>query len=208
MNKTFLQAMQFRHACKKFDPDKKIAEKDFEQILEFGRLSPSSFGMEQWKFLVIQTPELRQKLQQACWNQSQISDCSHVIAIVAKIADILPGSDYSKAIYERKDLPEDSVKASLTRYANFHKNELNPYMSTFAWSAKQCYIALANMMTGAASLGIDSCPIEGFSKKDVDALLELDISRYQTAVVVCFGYRAGDQSQCFRQDINNLVEYR
>ncbi|WP_246499639.1 nitroreductase family protein [Thiothrix unzii] len=81
----FLQAMNFRHACKKFDPQRTIAAEDFQQILEVGRLSPSSFGMEHWHFVVVQTPELREKLREACWNQPQITESSHVVVILESV---------------------------------------------------------------------------------------------------------------------------
>ncbi|HRJ53402.1 MAG TPA: NAD(P)H-dependent oxidoreductase [Candidatus Thiothrix moscowensis] len=204
----FLQAMNFRHACKKFDPQQKIAEADFQQILEFGRLSPSSFGMEHWRFVVVQTPELREKLREQCWNQPQITDSSHVMVILAKSAAVEPGSTYVKQLFGRRGLPVEAEQAYLERYAAHNASEIAPYMNTFAWASKQCYIALANMMTGAASLGIDSCPIEGFSKAGVEEVLGVDTAQYGVAVVVAFGYRAGEQTSRLRQPLAELVEYR
>ncbi|MEE9351911.1 MAG: NAD(P)H-dependent oxidoreductase [Thiotrichaceae bacterium] len=203
----FLKAMQFRHACKKFDSDKKIDEGDFSKILEFGRISPSSFGMEQWKFLVVQTPEKRASLQEACWGQPQVVESSHVVIILAKVEDVKPGTGYVKEMFERRNLPEDAFNLYLEKYESYFKTEIDPYMNTFAWSSKQCYLALANMMTGAASLRIDSCPIEGFSREAVDTLLKLDTNELQTAVIVTFGYRAGEQTPCFRQDKDQVIDY-
>lgn len=204
----FMQAMSFRHACKKFDSQRKIPADEFQQILEFGRLSPSSFGMEQWRFVVVQTPELREKLREVCWNQPQITESSHVVVILAKTTEVEPGTEYVNRLYQRRGLPEDRLQASLERYANHHATEIKRYIGTYGWSSKQCYIALANMMTGAASLGIDSCPIEGLSKEGVEAVLNVDTSKYEVAVAVAFGYRAGEQTQCLRQPLDELVEYR
>ena len=204
---TFSQAMQFRHACKQFKPDKKISTDDFTQILEFGRLSPSSFGMEQWRFLVVETPELRERLKEACWGQPQITDSSHVIVILAKTAMVKPNTDYVNQLFVRRNMPDDALQMYLEKYETHHETEINPVMSTYAWSSKQCYIALANMMTGAASLGIDSCPIEGFSKAQVEQVLDVDTEQYEVAVLVTFGYRAGEQTPCYRQEIDDLVEY-
>lgn len=204
----FAQAMQFRHACKQFDPERTIPDDAFEQILEFGRMSPSSFGMEQWRFVVVQTPELRQRLREACWNQPQITDSSHAIVILAKTSAVKPGTDYVEALFKRRGLPEDAFRGYLAKYAEHHETEITPYMSTFAWSSKQCYLALANMMTGAASLGIDSCPIEGFGKTDVEAVLDLDTSEHEVAVVVTFGYRKDEQPPHYRQTLTGIVEYR
>ena len=203
----FMQAMTFRHACKKFDPQRTISAEDFQQILEFGRLSPSSFGMEHWRFVVVQTPAMREKLREACWGQAQITDSSHVVVILAKTAAVEPYSDYVKSLFARRGLPAEAEQAYLARYAAHNEHEVRPYMNTSAWSSRQCYIALANMMTGAASLGIDSCPIEGFSKTGVEALLGVDTAQYGAAVVVAFGYRAGEQTTCLRQPLDVLVDY-
>jgi nitroreductase len=205
---SFAQAMDFRHACKKFDATRQIPDEQFNQILEFARLSPSSFGMEAWRFVVVQTPELREQLKACCWNQAQVTDSSHVVVILAKTAAVKAGSDYVKAIFKRRNLPDDQYEAYLTRYGIHQATEVEPYMSLYAWSAKQCYIALANMMTGAASLGIDSCPMEGFVKLDVESLLNIDTTQYEVAVVVAFGYRAGEQPAHLRQPIEAMLEYR
>ncbi|MBO0614536.1 MAG: hypothetical protein RL122_348 [Pseudomonadota bacterium] len=204
----FMQAMTFRHACKKFDPTRQIPADDFQQILEFGRLSPSSFGMEHWHFVVVQTPELREQLREACWGQPQITESSHVVVILAKTAAVEPYSAYVQRLFGRRGLPTEAEQAYLARYAAHNDSEIKPYLNTFAWSSKQCYIALANMMTGAASMGIDSCPIEGFSKPGVEELLAVDTSQYGAAVVVTFGYRAGEQPAKLRQPLADLVEYR
>ncbi|UJS26526.1 NAD(P)H-dependent oxidoreductase [Thiothrix winogradskyi] len=205
---SFMQAMNFRHACKKFDPARQIPADEFQQILECGRLSPSSFGMEHWHFVVVQTPALREQLREACWNQPQITESSHVVVILAKTAAVEPGSDYVQRLFGRRGLPAEASAVYLERYAAHNASEIKPYMNTFAWSAKQCYLALANMMTGAASLGIDSCPIEGFSKAGVEALLGIDAEQYGVAVLVTFGYRAGEQTPRLRQALADLVEYR
>lgn len=205
---SFMEAMQFRHACKQFDPTRRIPPAEFRQILEFARLSPSSFGMEPWRFVVVQDPALRQRLREQCWNQPQITDSSHVVVILAKIQAVKPDSDYVRRIIHRRGLPTEAEEAAWQRYVNHHHKEVWPVMSTFAWASKQCYIALANMMTGAASLGIDSCPIEGFSKAGVEEVLDIDRQQYGVAVVVAFGYRAGAQSKRLRQTLDELVEWR
>ena len=204
---TFLEAMNLRHACKKFDPTQAIPAEQFQQILEFGRLSPSSFGMEPWRFAVVQTPELRAQLKEACWNQPQITESSHVVVILAKTSAVKPGTDYVETIFRRRGLPDDMFKGYLARYGAHHEHEVEPYINTLGWSSKQCYLALANMMTGAASLGIDSCPIEGFSKAEVEKLLKVDTADYGAAVVVAFGYRAGEQTPRLRQPLENMVDY-
>lgn len=203
-----LEALKFRHACKIFDPARKIKKGDLETILHCGRLSPSSFGMEPWKFLVVQNTGVREQLRTACWNQPQITDSSHVIVILVTPEAIRPDTDYVRSMFARRNLPEDAEAAYLKRYKSHLKSEVEPLMSYYAWGSKQCYIALANMMTGAAAQGIDSCPIEGFCKHDVEATLEIDTDQYQVAVIAAFGYRAGGQPPQLRRDSSALIEYR
>lgn len=205
---TFMDAMNFRHACKKFDATRKITDAEFEQVLEIGRLSPSSFGMEQWRFVVVQTPELREQLREVCWNQPQIVESSHVVVILAKTEAVKAGNEYVTRLFDRRGLPQEARDAYIERYDAHMQQEILPHMSVYAWSAKQCYLALANMMTGAAAMGIDSCPIEGFEKAGVERVLDVDTSQYEAAVVVTFGYRAGEQTPRLRQDLSDMVEYR
>lgn len=203
-----LDALKFRHACKIFDPDRKIEKDDLETILQCGRLSPSSFGMEPWKFLVIQDTAVREKLRTACWNQPQITDSSDVVVILVTPDAIRPDTDYVKSMFARRNLPQDAKAAYLERYKSHLESEVEPLMSYYAWGSKQCYIALANMMSGAAAQGIDSCPIEGFCKKDVETALQIDTDQYQVAVIAAFGYRAGEQTHQFRRDSDAVIEYR
>lgn len=203
-----LEALQFRHACKKFDPVRKIPRDDFATILECGRLSPSSFGMEPWKFVVVETPALREALRKACWDQAQITDSSDVVVIVGKTGVLRPDSDYVKTMFERRNFPPEALTAYIQRYADHHVGEIDSVMNDYAWASKQCYIALANMMSAAAAAGIDSCPIEGFGKADVEQVLGLDPSREEAVVVVAFGYRQVEQTPRFRLDFAEVVEYR
>jgi nitroreductase len=204
---TVLEALHFRHACKKFDPQRSIAKEDLEAILECGRLSPSSFGMEPWRFLVIRSQDLRERLRPACWNQPQITDCSDVVVILTKPEAVRPGSAYVKAMFDRRPLTAEAKQAYLERYKSHLEAEVEPLMSYHAWASKQCYIALANMMTAAASAGIDSCPIEGYEKAAVEAALQIDTLQYQVAVIVALGYRADEQTPRFRLPLDEVVEY-
>ena len=111
MEKTFMEAMDFRHACKVFDETKKITDEDMNYILEVGRKSPSSFGMEGWKFLVITNEELKAKIRPVCWNQVQVTSCSHLVIILAAIdavkklaADVGIPADL-KDIVKSEDIP-------------------------------------------------------------------------------------------------------
>ncbi len=201
-----IDALKFRHACKKFNPNKKIPREDLDQILEAACLSPTSFGMEAWKFLVIASPEVRAKLRPACWDQAQVTDSSHVIVILARPELIVPENDYVLKNFLRRQLPEDATKAYVKRYQWYMDTEVYPRMSPYAWCAKQCYIGLANIMTAAASLGIDSCPMEGYEKDRVEEVLGIDTKTYEVAVLVALGYRAAEQTPRRRHNMDDLVE--
>jgi len=203
-----IDALHFRHACKKFDPDKKIAPDDLDTILAAARLSPSSFGMEAWKFLVLQSADIRKKLRPACWDQAQVTDSSHVVVILARPDLVTPGNPYVDKCFARRGLPKDATNAYIEKYKWYMETEVFPLMNLYAWCSKQCYIALANIMTTAASLGIDSCPMEGFEKDRVEAVLGIDTKAFAVAVLVALGYRAGDQPPRLRQPKEMLVEIR
>ena len=203
-----IKALNFRHACKLFDPKKKISKEQMNMIIKAAHLSPSSFGLEAWKFLVISSDKVKKILRPACWNQPQITDASHVIVILLNPKVAHPSHEYIKLNFERRGLSEDLTKAYIVRYKNHMETEVFPRMSAYAWCSKQCYIALANIMTTAASEGIDTCPIEGFEKEWVEKVLNIDTEKYEVAVVVALGYRAKEQPPRRRQPLENIVEYR
>ena len=207
MPKTFEEAMDFRHACKAFDVSKKISDEDMYAILEMGRKSPSSFGMEGWKFLVITNDALKAKLRPACWNQEQITSCSHLVVVLAGIASLKPQSGLVKKRFERRDMPQEKLDMYLNLYASHLAQTLASDANIYAWSARQTYIAAANMMTYAATLGIDSCPIEGFEKEKVEEILQLDTTQFQVAMLLPFGYRINPQSTQLRRPFEEVVEY-
>jgi len=202
----FAEAMQFRHACKRF-ADKNIPEEMFGQILEFGRMSPSSFGMEPWRFIVTTDGALRETLRPLCWNQPQITECSHLVLITADNECVKPGTEYVRAMFARRGLPEEAMEAYLERYKSHMGPQFHSREAIEAWTHKQCYLAAANMMTGAASLGIDSCPIEGFEKMKVEAALALEPAR-SVALIIAFGYRLNPQPEHWRLDPDTIVERR
>jgi len=204
MENKFIEAMQFRHACKEFDGTKKISDEDFNTILEIGRLSPSSFGYEPWKFVVVQNETLREKLKEFTWGAGgQLPTASHFVLILARKAKGMKyGSDYIDKMMELKQLPEDITALYKQFYEKFQKEDFNLLendRALFDWSCKQTYIAMGNMMTGAASLGIDSCPIEGFDSKSANEFivneLGIDGEEFGVAVMTAFGYRKENPSR-------------
>ena len=207
MQNDFTKAMDFRHACKVFDENKKINEEEMHYILEAGRKSPSSFGMEAWKFLVITNEELKAKLRPFCWDQVQITSCSHLVVVLAGIENVKVESGIPKKRFMRREMPQEKLDFYLDLYAKHLEHTLSTDENIYAWTSKQSYIALGNMMTAAAFIGIDSCPIEGFEKENVEEVLGLDTSKYQVAVIVPFGYRINEQSTQQRLPFDEVVEF-
>lgn len=207
MQNDFTKAMDFRHACKVFDETKKISDEEIHYILEAGRKSPSSFGMEAWKFLVITNEELKIKLRPFCWDQVQITSCSHLVIVLAGIENAKVESGMPKKRFSRRNMPQEKLDFYMEIYAKHLAGTLSSDKNIYAWTAKQSYIALGNMMTAAAYIGIDSCPIEGFEKEKVEEVLDLDTSKYQVAVIVPFGYRLNEQSTQLRLPFDEVVEF-
>lgn len=218
MNKDeILNAYYFRHACKDFDTSRTIPAEDFDFILETGRLSPSSFGFEPWEFLVVQNPELREKLREFSWGgQNQIPHSSHLVVYLAKKKPIMCyDSNYVKSFMtDIQCLPEEIVEMKSNRYELFQKEDfklLDDDRAMFDWACKQVYIALANMMTAAAMIGVDSCPIEGFAASRLEEVLQndfgYDTAQYGVAVMCAFGYRVKDPRPKTRQPMEKIVRW-
>ncbi|MCF6331509.1 MAG: NAD(P)H-dependent oxidoreductase [Sulfurimonas sp.] len=209
MNKkdAFLEIMNFRHACKIFDDTKKISDDDINYILEVARKSPSSFGMEGWKFLVITNEELKAKLKPFCWNQVQITTCSHLVIVLGAIDSLKVENGVVRSQLSRREMPQENLDAFVELYASHLSDTLSSDEKIYQWSARQTYIAAANMMSAAAFIGIDSCPIEGFEKEDVQKILKLDTTAYRVAMILSFGYRINEQPKQLRSNFESIVEF-
>lgn len=207
MENNFTKAMNFRHACKVFDENKRISDEDIKFILEAGRKSPSSFGMEAWKFLVITNTELKEKLKPLCWNQAQITTSSHLVVILTSIDNVKPESGLAKKRFQRREMTQEKLDFYLGLYAGHLQETLSTDENIHHWTSKQAYIAAANMMTAAAYIGIDSCPMEGFEKEKIEEVLGLDTTQNQLALILPFGYRIDEQSTQQRLDFDEVVEF-
>jgi nitroreductase len=175
-------------------------------ILESARLSPSSFGMEPWRFIVVTTQELKEKIRPYCWDQPQITTCSHLVIVVANIIDPKPASPYTRAMFERRGLTPEMFE----RYCALYDRWIGRYNDDefVAWCQKQCYIAAANMMSVGAMINVDSCPIEGFEEDGVSDVLGLDTSKEKIAMLLPLGYRINPVTPKYRRSFDDLVEYR
>jgi nitroreductase len=207
-----LETLRWRYAVKAFDPGRRIAPELWAALEEALVLTPSSYGLQPWKFLVITGAELRAELRPFSWNQSQITDCSHLVVLLRQ-------RTISPADAERLIKATASCRgldpASLEPYRQMiHKDLIDGPRSQMigSWAANQVYIALGNLMTAAALLGVDTCPIEGFSPSDYDRILQLEDSPYQSAVVCACGYRSADDRYAalakVRYSAAELIEHR
>ncbi len=212
-----LEAFNFRHACKLFDINKIISDEDMEFILETARLSPSSFGFEPWHFIVVQNKELRTKLKDSAWGATaKLDTASHfVLGLTMKSPLIKYDSSYIKEFMEKiQQLPENVVDGKGEMFEAFQKSDfdLTDDRKLFDWAAKQCYLPLANMMTSAAMIGIDSCPIEGFEQETTNKILQevlnVDTNKFGISYMVAFGYRVNEPRAKTRRSINNIITYK
>ncbi|MEW5893821.1 MAG: NAD(P)H-dependent oxidoreductase [Pseudomonadota bacterium] len=202
MKQQLAELFHRRYACHVFEPGRSIASQDLEFVLEAGRLSPSSFGLEHWKFIVVQSPELKQALQGACFQQAQVGGAAAVIVILAKLAELDPDSPYLRRLLER-EYPDEQLAQALNNYRSFHAAT-----DVRAWSVSQCHIAAANMMLAATAAGLDSCAIGGFLPDQVKAILQIDPAQYEVALILPIGYCAEKPHEKRRLPLTELVEYR
>lgn len=207
-----LESLRWRYAVKAFDPERTIAPELWATLEQALVLTPSSYGLQPWKFLVIRDPQLRSELRPSSWNQSQITDCSHLVVLLRRRAITAADADQLIATTaERRGLEV----GSLDGYRQMIQRDLveGPRSHTIGtWASNQVYIALGNLMTSAALLGVDTCPIEGFSPPDYDRILGLEATPFQSAVVCACGYRSANDKYAalakVRYDANELIEHR
>ena len=207
---TYINSLNWRYATKKFDTTKKVSNKDLDTILEAASLTPTSYGLQPFKIIVIENPEIREKLKPFAWGQSQITEASHLIAIVnyTTFGDELI-DDYLANIGATRGIPTEGLKG----YADFMKSKLTPLSDDqkAIWTAKQTYIALGNILSAAAELKIDTCPMEGFDANEFNNILGLTDRNLNTSVLITIGYRAEeDQTQHYkkvRKSKEKLIQY-
>ena len=184
----FIKQQNWRYATKKFDATKKISNEDLETLKEAIRLSSSSYGLQPYKVLIVENPELRAKLQPVAWGQSQIVDASHLF-IFANIVNLSDKEidNYIKNIAETRGIPLENVSG----YGDFMKSKITslPEDVKNNWTAKQTYLALGNLLNAAADLHIDATPMEGFEPEKVNEILGLNELGLNASLIATVGYR-------------------
>lgn len=203
-----IEDLNWRYATKKFDPKKKIAKKDLGELLEALRLSPSSYGLQPWKFLVVTDKKLRENLREhASRGQPQITDASHLIVLCVRTnLDEKFVKLYAESMAKARKVPVDSLKAREESIIEALKKKPDVQ----EWASRQVYIALGFLMAACAQKRIDSCPMEGFEPEKLDELLGLKKKNLKSVVLCPVGYRGDDkyaESRKVRFDKKNVIEY-
>lgn len=186
-----IAALRWRYATKQFDVSRKIPASIWDAIEESLVLTPSSFGLQPWKFFVVQSPALRAKLLSESWNQPQVTDASHFVVLTARTdlstADIDAWISRMAEVQKKSSEDVAPLKGMIAGFAERMSAD-----DRAAWNTRQIYIALGQLMTTAAVLGVDACPMEGISASAYDRVLGLEGSGYATVVACALGYRAAD----------------
>ncbi|MDF4223425.1 nitroreductase family protein [Maribacter sp. M208] len=197
--KTILDNLNWRYATKKFDSTKKLSNENLNTLLEAARLTASSYGLQPYHIYVIENEEIRTRLRKVSYDQPQITDASHLIVLANKptFNDTLI-DDYIENIMVVRGLSKDDLK----EFSQTMKSTLLdlPDAQKGAWTSNQAYIVLGNLMTVAANMQIDACPMEGFDNEQYNEILGLSDIGLNAAVVLAVGYRSKeDETQNYRK---------
>ena len=206
-----LAAQAWRYATKQFDASKTIPAPVWQALEDSLVLSPSSYGLQPWQFFVVTNSDLRAKLRPHSWNQTQVTDASHLVVFaipdkvdvsymekyLARIAEVRSVTIESLGFY-RDMMMADVIAGPRQAWVN-------------EWAARQVYIALGNFMTSAALVGVDTCPLEGIDPREYDAILDLPAKGFNTIVACAAGYRSADDKYAtlpkVRFEKSDLIRY-
>ncbi len=209
---SLLVQLNWRYATKKFDPAKQISPADWAVLEEALVLTASSYGLQPWKFIVITDQALKTKLRPASWNQVQVEDCSHLVVFTAK-QDVAE-TDVDRFIARTAEVRGVTVE-SLAGFRGYMVGDLvrGPRHATIhEWAARQTYIAMGNLLTSAALLGIDACPFEGLEPAKYDEILGLKGTGFATVAACPLGYRAADDKYAgapkVRFEAKDIIDHR
>ena len=199
-----LENLKWRYATKKFDFGKKVNDEDLEKLQEAIQLAVSSYGLQLYKVLIISEDKLKEKLRTVSWDQSQITDASHLFVFCNyserndKHVD-----DYIKAVSDIQQTPIEKLEG----YQNLIKQSLGSKNDDEwqSWSQKQTYLAMSNLLTACAELKIDACPIEGFESEKYNEILGLEEKGLNACVIVPVGYRSNEDYTQHRRKVRKPI---
>jgi nitroreductase len=190
VEKLIHESLQWRYATKRFDPTRTIPQQTWATLEESLHMAPSSFGLQPWHWIVITDRSLRERLQAHSWNQPQIVEASHLVVLAsAKTIEESEIDSYLKTIADTRSIPVASLAGYRGMIVPFIKH-LKESETLEAWTARQAYIALGMLLSSAAMLAIDTCPLEGIDAAQYDSMLGLTQTNYSTRVACALGYRS------------------
>lgn len=207
---SLLQQLNWRYAVKKFDASKKIDAKLWTSLEESLILTPSSYGLQPWRFLIIQDRPMREKLLAASWGQKQVIDCSHFVVFTALTK--LEEKDIEYYFDVNSKIRGVSKEATIGYQKMMMGDLINGPRSKIQheWATRQAYIALGNLMTCAALIGIDTCPMEGIDPAKYNEILNLGSTTYRTVVACAVGYRSSEdkyaEAKKIRYEKSRLIQ--
>ena len=201
----YIKNQEWRYATKKFNPDKKVSENNLTLIKRTIQLSVSSYGLQLYKILIIEDKNIRKQLQPASWNQSQITDASHLIIFC----------NYTKGISQAIDKHIELIAKTrgvdiekLDGYRDFMKMKIaeKSQDDQFNWTKNQTYIALTNLLAVCASLKIDACPMEGFEAEQYNEILGLTEKGLNASIIATIGYRSNEDETQYLEKVRKPLE--
>ena len=200
-----IDSLNWRYATKKFDKNKQVSAENIQLLKEAVRLTASSYGLQPYKVLEIKNPEIREQLKTASFGQPQVTDASTLFVFCAN--DDLTDA-HIDAYLELSAKTQQIDVAGLKGYGDFMKGVFGSRTTAqkHEWSARQVYIALGNLLTTAASMQIDVCPMEGFDPKQYDEILGMKGSGYSTVVIAAIGYRSSDDEAQYKAKVRKPVD--
>jgi nitroreductase / dihydropteridine reductase len=203
-----LDALEWRYAVKKFDDKASLTEQQILEVKKVFSLSASSYGLQPYKMIVVQNPELKEKLVPASFGQQQISQ-SAAILVFAVRTDF--GMDYIDQFFKDMSTKRQIPLENLEGYKNFMKgsfaNKSEDEISS--WATKQVYLTMGHMLASLAALQIDACPMEGLDPQAYDKILDLDAKQLKTIIAMPIGVRAPDDASAtalkVRKDLSDII---
>ena len=211
-SKDLIQALTWRYATKQFDPAKSISPEIWSALEQSLVLSPSSYGLQPWKFMVVDDPGLRSQLKAASWNQPQVTDAARLVVLAARTS--ISAAEIERFITytaQARGIPASVLDA----YKGMMLGDLihGPRAKMIKeWAARQVYIALGTLLESAALLGVDTCPMEGFDPAAYDRILDLPAQGLVATVVATLGYRSPADKYAgmakVRYPLTEIIEHR
>ncbi|MFO7542868.1 MAG: NAD(P)H-dependent oxidoreductase [Thiobacillus sp.] len=196
MSSAQLNAIQQRYACRKFTAEPPVTADELALLLQAGRLAPSAFGLEPWRFVTVTDAADKAALARACFDQPAAQTAAAFIVIVAMVAVLDPESDYVRARFEAEARGEDTAPIYEAYRAYFHPDTIT------AWAQGQCNFAAAHILLQAAEMGLGSCPIGGFDPTALSAALNIPVGE-TPALVIALGHCSTPAPQRIRKPLES-----